>query len=257
MPDPIVDKGIVGERKNSVFPEMIISSKAPVEKLIQSDVHQKLNDQWQLFWQLKEEKVEKPIDPNNIDNNLLVHNLGYDPVVLSDIFASGVMSGELGFGNKELIPEDSETHFCADFFKNVDGDMTVASYIKRANTLVEQGIMVKKKPIQNYRCPNGDNNNISLLINSNDLSLGKLLANSSDGVRIEDENNPIKPFIDHFPHKTDSHVAVLVGIPANFINGIVVGGKIEKDTGKLNELKGIMTKNNIDVPILNVLGRQV
>lgn len=87
---------------------------------------------------------------------------------------------------------------------------------------------------------NGNNNYI------HELLKGDILSNNINDIDVKDFVNPIyyETFIKDRKHKddlfTDRESAILFGIPSNFIEGILVGRKYEKDKNILSEIKELI-----------------
>ena len=87
---------------------------------------------------------------------------------------------------------------------------------------------------------NGENDYI------HELLKGDILSNNINDIDVKDFVNPIyyETFIKDRKHKddlfTDRESAILFGIPSNFIEGILVGRKYEKNIETLNEIKEIL-----------------
>lgn len=87
---------------------------------------------------------------------------------------------------------------------------------------------------------NGNNNYI------HELLKGDILSNNINDTDVKDFVNPIyyETFIKDRKHKddlfTDRESAILFGIPSNFIEGILVGRKYEKDKNILSEIKKLL-----------------
>ena len=79
-----------------------------------------------------------------------------------------------------------------------------------------------------------------------ELLKGDILSNNINDTDVKDFVNPIyyETFIKDRKHKddlfTDRESAILFGIPSNFIEGILVGRKYEKNIETLNEIKEIL-----------------
>lgn len=180
----------------------------------------------------------------------------YNEVALSNVLASGVLAGELGYQEKETMPEDAETHFCADFFVNY-GEKSVPDYIAFAQSFQQkEGSRLKVKQIESYNCPQANNDSIAIIIDPLHPELRELLMHAGTAV----QPGGLKGFPVSFPKAGASeevarrHLAVLVGIPANFITGIVVGGKISADSEKLSQVKQLISEANLQIPILDTKG---
>lgn len=253
-------------------PELKISHLAPTERLTES-ARATLNSQWQRFWEARNLAILPTGDASQVKKGFLFHNLQYSPDAIETIFESGILSGELGYDNKGLIPEDSETNYCADFFQYVgDQPTTVGSYFVQAITPETSGL-IRKKPMEAYASPTSheqqvpdgrggtfqgrDNNNISFIVDPSQPAVADLMQLSSDGAAYQQnpDNNPLKPFINRFPHASERHVAVLVGVPANGIRAMVVGGAVESSPEVLSQIKNKMEASKLNIPVLNAVGK--
>ena len=89
---------------------------------------------------------------------------------------------------------------------------------------------------------NGENDYI------HELLKGDILSNNISDIDVKDFVNPIyyETFIKDRKRKddlfTDRESAILFGIPSNFIEGILVGRKYEKDIEILKEIKKLLPK---------------
>lgn len=92
---------------------------------------------------------------------------------------------------------------------------------------------------------------IGIIFNGNhnyihELLKGDILSNNINDTDVKDFVNPIyyETFIKDRKHKddlfTDRESAILFGIPSNFIEGILVGRKYEKDKNILSEIKELI-----------------
>lgn len=253
-------------------PEMTISPLAPIDRLQEAD-RQVLNRQWQRFWEARRLPTEPNEEPVQIESGYLLHNLRYDAQAIQTIFESGILAGELGYENKGMIPEDSETNFCADFFQYAGEQPTlVGDYFVKAVTPEAVG-MIRKKPMEAYASPTSheqqipdgkgntfqgrDNDNISFIVDPSQPAIADLMQLSSDGATYQQnpDGNPLKPFINRFPHESNRHVAVLVGVPANGIRAMVVGGAIESNPEALSLIRTKMETAKLNIPVLNAVGK--
>ena len=118
-PQQFRDELVVEQEKK--IPELFVYEKAPV---LQLEAIKVLREQWEKFWELRFAKHEGVVPEEAaqnlalLKNGTLLHNLSYDEATLSKILQSGILSGELGYGEKQTVAEDSETNYCADFFIN-------------------------------------------------------------------------------------------------------------------------------------------
>ncbi len=223
-----------------------------------------LKEQWEKFWQLRLARreggssVAAGQNVTLLKNGALLHNLRYDEVALSRILQSGILSGELGYAKKETRAEDAETHYCADFFVN-QGDKSVQEYIEYAYGNEENVGNLRKKRIESFSCPQEQNDNIAIVVDPSKPELTDLLQHSATGV----DASRLADFPVRFPYGADKpeiakrHLAVLVGIPANYISSLIVGGKLASDQKKLAKLKELVASSGLDFPILNFRGERI
>lgn len=156
----------------------------------------------------------------------LIHGTGvfyYDK--LTSISKSGILTGQ-AVG----ISEDCETFYCADFHR-VDKDISARDYC--INFKYNDG-----------RCPFGEvradnSKNIAFVIIPNEVN-SEILSYDCyrDGTK---ESDITKSFVnlDGLPKSGSDRnkmASILYGVPHNFINGIVVGGKILDDKSKIEFL---------------------
>lgn len=156
----------------------------------------------------------------------LIHGISaYDEDKLDNISKTGILTGQ-AVG----VSEDGETYYCADFHR-VDRDITVEEYC--TNFKINDG-----------RCPFGgaraDNSrSVAFVVAPNEVC-SELL--SYDCYRVDTKESDItRSFVNlnGLPRKgseTDKVSSILYGVPYNFINGIVVGGKILDDENKIKFL---------------------
>jgi hypothetical protein len=233
------------------IPKIIIDQYAP--KLDEASL-EALKAQWIKFWELRGRfvfNVETESTPT-IKSGDLIHNMMSSPEILKSILNSGIISGEIGFDNKSTTSEDMETHYCADFFINKENrsikDFT--SYIYQKDKV---GItMVSKGERYNYPFKRRDEEIItntpgciSIVLDGNNSELKDLLSLS--GTSSNSEN--ISKFIRNFPRSDDRHLAVVVGVPANFIKYIIVSPDILADQERLQEIKNIISEARLKITI--------
>ena len=258
-PQQFRDELVVEQEKK--IPELFVYEKAPV---LQLEAIKVLREQWEKFWELRFAKHEGVVPEEAaqnlalLKNGTLLHNLSYDEATLSKILQSGILSGELGYGEKETVAEDSETNYCADFFIN-QGDKSVQEYIEYATGFEETDGVAKKRRTESYKFPRERNDSISIVVDPSKPELADLLQYSATGV----DASRLVNFSVRFPYGADKpdiakrHLAVLVGIPANYISLLVVGGKIASDLEKLAKLKGLIESSGLDISILNFRGEKI
>jgi hypothetical protein len=223
-----------------------------------------LKDQWEKFWKLRFTKKEDghseniTQDPALLKDGTLLHNLRYDQNALSKILQSGVLSGELGYGEKESRAEDAETHYCADFFVN-QGDKSVAQFVEFAYSNEENTGALRKKRIESYACPREQNDYVAVVVDPSKPKLAELLQRSATGMDTGHlANFPVRfPYGAEKPDIAKRHLAVLVGIPANYISSLIVGGKLAGDSEKLTQMKALVASSGLDITILDYKGERV
>jgi hypothetical protein len=242
------------------IPELNLHEKAPE---LSDDAREKLEEQWQDFWEIRmfgnesrdNDEEEKP-EKLELKQGDLLHQLKFQENDLSSIFSSGILSGEIQLQDKDAEAEDSETHYCADFFVN-QKDQTFADYASFANSSRTSGSLKVKNP-ESYACPQSKySDDVALIINTEDESLQSLLENSVSGDDLESLGNfPVQlPYDDADINKRLK--AVLVGIPSNFISAIAVGYKIAEDSDKIETIPDMIESNQLDIGIYDSEGNLI
>jgi len=198
-----------------------------------------LQQQWNVFSELRKVTIlENPIKRRRQEGNpdlsqgTLIHGTSYDLEKLKKIKESGILSGEL-IG----IPEDNETHYCADFFK-VPEDMSVTQYSDWCNQLRTTPSGLKMKKGEGNRLSFGyRSTGISFIIDASDPRLQKLLKYDAYD---SDSSERMKNIINHLPNTRNPNdtSSILVGIPSNFISGLIIGEGIKSE--EVKEIKQIM-----------------
>lgn len=232
---------------------------------LEAEAARVLKDQWEKFWKLRFAKKESssrledsPQDPALLKDGTLLHNLRYDEDALSKILQSGVLSGELGYDEKESRAEDAETHYCADFFVN-QGDKSVAQFVEFAYSNEGNTGALRKKRIESYACPREQNDYVAVVVDPSKPELAELLQHSATGL----DTSRLANFPARFPYGAEKpdiakrHLAVLVGIPANYISSLVVGGKLASDQEKLTQLKTLVANSGLEIAILDYKGEKL
>lgn len=209
------------DKKTASISSYYLDQHAPELTIEQQRI---LDDQW-VKLQLAREGRPK-VQCLDIRSGDLIHNT-FSLEHIENIFKLGIVSGEIGTEKKEPIPEDGETFFCADFFVVPTEVSTLGKYLSYIQQRVRHGQMVRGRP-EDYAAPKERNECIMLIFEgtSDSSEYTELLQRSSTQVEYEDSTLARDGFILRFPHEGDNHRAVLVGLPANHIKGIVLGGKI-------------------------------
>ena len=236
------------------IPPIQIHEKAPIEKLSEENRIQLL-EQYRLFWTLR---YKKPVLPDQdspspkVYKGDLFHNMHYQPDILRSVLRTGVMSGEVGDGIKDLIPEDSETHFCADFFV-IPNDLNIDELVSLALKKVKQGNLIKGTPAE-YSFPKvfGTSYSMSLILEGNSEDQKKLFELSGTSLDYE----KIKDFVHFFPTKDEyiTHKAVIVGIPANFIKKIIISKYMSLQPEIIKEIKEIINESGLNIGVFDTEG---
>ena len=224
---------------------------------LETEAMQILKSQWERFWRLRhtERNTESTDNPALLKDGALLHNLRYDIDTFTKILKSGIL---LGYIDKETRAEDAETHYCADFFVN-QGDKTIAEFIEFAYGNERNTGVVRIKRMESYGCPREQNNNISIVVDPTKPELAEMLKYSATGF----DTSGLQNFPVHFsygPEKPDiakRHLAILVGIPANYISSLVVGGMLANDLEKISNLKALIESTGLDIVILNCKGERL
>ncbi len=237
--------GLDNERAD--IPELTIFEKSPTLTPEQSS---ELQQQWETFWRLRSEKVEQAAD-TTIPEGALIHQLSYSSETFKQILDSGVVSGELAFNDKSAVPEDSETHYCADFFVN-NKPRSVDDYVTFANERVTVGSL-KRGRAEQFSLPTERNSNIALVVNPNQPELDELLVKSGTGA----DKRSLEGWPIRFPNESENHRAVLVGIPANFISEIIIGSRLKDDAESISSIKQQIEQAKLSTKVVDIEGNLI
>jgi len=228
-------------------PDLTVETSAPTLSI---DGTLLLAKQWRTFWQLRQSPYQAPHDTSLVREGYLTHHC-WGTGALAAILASGVLSGELRPAGGETVPEDGETHYCADFFRSAT-DRTVPDYAEYVATKVRVGAVVKPRS-ENYAHPGRNNERMAIVIDPTQPGLEDLLAFSGTG---RDSaalaQTPIR-----FPTDNPTHLAVFVGIPANYINFIIAGDRLEGDEERLNALRETLRQSGLNIPVVTTSGERI
>lgn len=241
-------------KQEIVIPELVVDPHAP--ELTPHKRHI-LEQQWEKFWKLRsaDNPASSDIEPK-LGTGFLLHQMQYRDQLLESILASGVLSGELGYTQKETIPEDMETHYCADFFVNTE-NRSIADYLAYAHQKVSKpGSSLQLQRPERYACPNDRNDNIAIVVDPAQPGLDQLLEYSNNSF----DTSKLEGFINQLPvnegneDKASKLKAVLVGVPANYINYIIIGGGISNNPEVLSTVRNIVNRSGLKIKILNTQG---
>ncbi|MEI7838380.1 MAG: hypothetical protein WCI37_01200 [bacterium] len=156
---------------------------------------------------------------------------------IESIAKHGIVSGEL-LG----IPEDGETHLCADFFK-VKSDMAITEYVDYIS-MPEEGLSIKAQTSESKRLPsrNGLNNSLAVILDPSIPEIEPLLANDpykegSDAMfdGIVDMNS--LPVDKHSEKAQSRFASVLIGLPSSSIAGLILGSDLAQDSNAIDRIK--------------------
>ncbi len=245
-------------------PKLVVDDKSPKLAL---PAKTKLLKQWKEFWKLRLMTAGQNLHKPNSDDlepvlkdEALVHNLDVGESLdrLAHILGSGIMSGELGYPGKPMISEQSETHFCADFFVNQE-PKSVADFMSFIKGKEDSLLPIRRLRIEVYNSPAEDNSAISLVVDSSNPHISGLLELSATGLQSQSlDQFPIRfPYSDERPEIASRHRAVLVGIPANFISFIIVGGELSKSPQKVQQIKNMIKRFNLDIALFDYSGERL
>ena len=156
---------------------------------------------------------------------------------IESIAKHGIVSGEL-LG----IPEDGETHLCADFFK-VKSDMTIAEYVDYISR-PEEGLSIKAQTSESKRLPSANrrNDSLAVILDPSIPEVQPLIANDpykegSDAVFEGIVSMSSLP-VDKNSEKAQSRFAsVLIGMPSSSIAGLILGPDIAQSSSSVERIK--------------------
>ncbi len=202
-----------------------------------------LQNQWNLFNDLKGDiHFPNPIAERQnkglpqLTKGTLVHGTSYDPETIRKIKAVGIISGELAG-----IPEDTETNYCADFFKIPD-NMTVSGYLEWCKEdPVSDSPLKKRKPEFNYLPMQGSlTKGLAFIIDTGDPKLQPLLERDAYDPNMQDSVGKV---VTQLPIPLTSPTsermsAILCGVPSNFIDAVIVGDGLTLE--EIQDVRGVM-----------------
>lgn len=214
--------------------------------------------QWTLFQKLKLLKVANPLkirvqnDLPELNAGTLIHGASYSRDKIKAIQDEGILSGEL-----HGVLEDNETNYCADFFK-VTERQSVNSYLEWAQQPDRTGKLVRPKPERNF-LPTKIDSKIQKIAFVVDPGVNELKDLLEMDAYSEGGNQAMKGIITGLPVEINSDKgqrlsAILCGVPANFISGIIVSKALAED---VDELEYIKKTFGPEVVIFDVEGRVI
>lgn len=189
-------------------PSLLIEGHAPD---LTGDQRRVLADQWQRFWAVRRNGSRDVRHLDGIPAGGLLHHTRYTSASLSETLRSGVLSGEIGYSGKELMPEDAETHYSADFFC-IEQEKTVSQYVEFCHEPIKVGRLRVKRPEQ-FAAPGPRSSSIDFVFppsRPRELLLERSATASSLAVS-ELRDWPMRFPLDGGREGGERHVAVLVG----------------------------------------------
>lgn len=222
-----------GEEEPQGLPETTI-----FEKSLTPEGRKLLESQWATYHKAKSVMVRNGLEERirkgelEFPEGTLIHGTRYDRAKLTSIAKHGVVSGEL-MG----VPEDCETHYCADFFR-VSEDMSLDDYLSFISTPEQVGKIRKTKMETNYfPRPKDRTNKIGIVFDTNNPVVQALQENDA----YRSDNKTLDSVINQLPIKDEEAVkrvsAILGGLPANLISGLVIPSTIANDPEEVSFLK--------------------
>lgn len=209
--------------------------------MIETDAEQLLVQQWQEFNRVSKLSVSgnpllERIAAGNpeLPQGTLLHGTTYSPETIKAIKATGILSGEF-----VGVPEDSETHYCADFFR-VPHDMTLKKYQAWITEMEDiTGSRIKKQRMERSRLatPLSRNKQITFIVDSRQTEIAGLLQQDAYDEGADPKLRAIvndQALLDpHGDKQTRRLSAILCGVPSNAINGIVVSSELTEQETEL------------------------
>ncbi len=183
----------------------------------------------------------------------LVHASTYSVEAVRSIAAHGVMSGEL-FDK----PEDSETNYCADFFR-VDSDATIKDYCEEITgheNITGSSLRIQRMERSWVPNPKTRGERFAVIIDPTIPEIEGLLE--ADAYKPGTEKL-FEGIINHLPHKKDSSkgqrlAAILGGVPRSAIAGVLVSPELALNPGHAADITNAFEGK---VPVLSVNGELV
>ncbi len=193
------------------------------------EIRETLTEAWRRFWQIRNSEVTTHQD-ELIRVGDLTHGMRRAEIEdIERIFSSGIISGEIRGPRLSTIVEDAETHGSADFFVNLGQTRSVNDYITFAWSTVESesGLLAKRMEHSFAPSPYRADNKVMFVLDGNNSALQPLLAHSATGDGFS--SAIMARLINYMPAEGRDHLAVLGGVPSNFINKVIIGRKFSEE----------------------------
>lgn len=198
-----------------------------IEKELSDEQKRILIEQMNRFERLKESyrNISNPVLDNDgcvvLPSGSIIHGIKrYDEVKLDNISKTGILTGQ-AVG----ISEDCETFYCADFHR-VPNDISLKDY----------NLQFKSN---DGRCPFGSvradkSFNMAFVVTPNESNRELLSYDCYREGTVQSEIT--RSFINFMPLSKEAGSSILYGVPANCIEGVIVGGEIISDKNKIDFL---------------------
>lgn len=206
-----------------------------------------IEESYNEFWRLKKNKVLHSSDPN-ITVGSLLHGTSYDYKKIRSILKDGIVSGDIQYNDKIFYKEDGETFGCADFFVNPE-NRNIKDYFNWASQKIKKGNLAKPKPESRYLTAN---THVTFVVGSEYLEKDLKILNKNSATPANLEQSELNGVIIGFPGY-ENQAAVLVGVPSNYIEKIIVGNKVTAD--QINEINQLVKEFGLDAKIFNMDGK--
>jgi hypothetical protein len=236
-------------------PHSDFPAQAIFDKQLDADDMNLLQNQWDRFNRLRNIALsENPIMRRrkyggpDLTQGTLLHGTQYDPDRLKNIMDLGVVSGEL-IG----IPEQDETHYCADFFR-VPENMSVAQYMDWCSEFIMKGSARMKKDEFNYLpAPGKMDYQMAIIVDTTNPLLNDILKYDAYDAK---SHKLMRGFTSNLVREVTASPSratssLLVGIPGNFISGILASDSFSRN--ELHAIKDIIGKS---IPLFNTRGAE-
>lgn len=215
------------------LPHTPFPSELRSDKPLSPEDTELLQQQWDAFNALRTQPIfENPLRRRVADGKpelakgTLIHGVRFNLETLQKIKDSGILSGDFT-GQME----DGETFYCADFFMTTK-DTSVGQYVEEySKPRVIGGLTTTMGEPTYLPTPKPRSDRIGFLIDTSDPRLQTLLRydayDPASSERMGSIVNRLPRQID--PNQPRNISAVLVGVPSNFISGVIVGGGITSE----------------------------